>query len=91
MSKYFFKNESNNVNIRKEIFTFINDNKKDYITYFEGLTDKDGNELDKTDLMEKYINEYNKNGKFAGDLEISAAIKLYKVNIIIIFLRIYLW
>ena len=58
MSQYFFKNESNNVNIRKEIFTFINDNKKDYITYFEGLTDKDGNELDKTDLMEKYNKIY---------------------------------
>ena len=50
---YFYNSEKNHLEFRKTIFEYLQKNKNDYLTYFEGYTDNKGKLYDKNILFDK--------------------------------------
>ena len=76
ISFFLTKNEDYHIYIRALIYEYINQNKSDIINNFPNITLN-------TKLIntESYIPEILKDGTFAGDLEISQAIKIFNLKI----------
>ena len=83
ISYYLYKEQNKHLEIRKAIFNYIENNPESFYTFFEGNDFEDLNNLSPEMMLENYINDNNKEGEFAGDIEYTAACKLLNIRIIL--------
>ena len=69
ISLYFYQNEEHHMEIRRNVFDYIKNNKEQFYMYFQGIESETNNLADNEALLNEYIIKHNIEGAFAGGLE----------------------
>ena len=84
ISYYLYKTINNHLQIRKLIFQYITNNPEKFYIFFEGNDNENLNMYSPQILLENYVEKNNKDGEFAGDIEYTAACKLFNIRIVLL-------
>ena len=84
VSMYFYNHQNNHLKIRNEIYNYLRDKKDRYFEYFvnENFLESVKENID--NLIEDYIVENYREGKYGGDLELILRADLYNIKIIVL-------
>ena len=74
ISFYLYKHQNNHLELREEVFQFINDNRNLFDNWFEDH-EVNTNNLTINEILDNYIFEYNREGEYAGELEFQQFVK----------------
>ena len=83
LSYFFENNQKNHLYYRKKIFDYIIANKNDFDIFFVDNNDSINNYKSPRELLNEYILENKKPGKYAGDIELSAFVKIFPYKLYI--------
>ena len=78
------KSKRSYISVRESVFDYIKNNKSDFYIYFLENDNESLNRFSPEQLLNKYIEEYNIQGRDAGNLEYTAICKLYQLRIILL-------
>ena len=68
ISYYLCKHLNSHLELREEVFQYINDNRNLFYNWFEDHEDNTNN-LTIDEMLDNYIFEYNREGEYAGELK----------------------